>query len=42
MPDTNLFTQRNTIRDRMAQDKILLKEINDHLLFLAIHTQHVH
>ena len=31
MPDANLFQKRDTIRDRMAQDKILLKEINDQI-----------
>ena len=31
MPDTNLFTQRDSVRDRMAQDKILLKELNEQI-----------
>ena len=31
MPDTNLFNQRDSVRDRMAQDKILLKELNEQI-----------
>ncbi len=31
MPDENLFQKRDVIRERMAQDKSLLKEINDQI-----------
>jgi hypothetical protein len=31
MPDANLFQKRDVIRERMAQDKALLKEVNDQI-----------